>query len=114
MRRYPFRPNEIDPKTALGVCAAGNASASTLKVAATVVVTDLARGVAPAAPASPKAKASPKSKVLDTAERKKQRESLRFTIGNWDNVHKDNIKGRDEPDPNALDELESGIWRIGE
>ena len=105
MRKLPYRSKEITPKTTVGIASAGNASASTLKAAATVVVTDLARGADHVAPANPKAKASPTSKASDKVERKKQREVLRLTVSNWENIHNDNIKGCGEPDQGGLDEL---------
>ena len=49
---------------------AGNASASTLKAAAAVVVTDPSFGK------NAKARAAPAAKALDTVERKKQKRAL--------------------------------------
>ena len=40
-RAWDFRPNETNPKSAVGIATADEAPASTIKAGATVVVTDL-------------------------------------------------------------------------
>ena len=88
--------------------------APSIEAATAVVVTHPSFGKSPTTPASPKAKASPAAKTLDTVERKKQREALQFTIGNWVNIRKDNIKGGGQSDPRALDELEQAMRALAE
>ena len=103
-RKNPFRPNEIDPKSAVAIATAGTDAPITVKAAAAVVLT-AAEGkvVAPAA----KAKANPtaKAKAADAEARRRKRAELVALIEKYSRMHANRIKAGDANDEILLEKL---------
>lgn len=63
---------------------------------------------------NPKAKSVAAAKIASSAERKRQREALVVTSGNWDRIHAENIRYGGLADPFALGELDEAKKALAE
>ena len=87
MRKLPFRAGEINPDTPFDIVNAWNT-----KAAAAVVATDLNLGKQLPAASNPKAKSAAADQIASSADRRRQREGLVVTFGNWDKLKQNSIR----------------------